>query len=40
MVNVAVPGTIDERVIRPRPRKQQDMDENHKLCANSAIGKI
>ena len=38
MVNKAVSGTIDERVIKLTPKNEDQVIGNHTLCANSALG--
>jgi hypothetical protein len=38
LINKAVPGTIDERVIKVKSRSLDEMTGNHNLLTNSAIG--
>jgi plastin-1 len=38
LINFAVPGTIDERVLKLNPNSIKDINENHNLCLNSAVG--
>ena len=33
-----MPGTIDERVLKFKPKNKEDITENHNLFINSAIG--
>jgi plastin-1 len=37
LINKAVPGTIDERVLKLRPKNKTDVIQNHNLCLNSAM---
>eukprot|EP01112_Ceratiomyxa_fruticulosa_P022221 TRINITY_DN8075_c0_g1_i4.p1 TRINITY_DN8075_c0_g1~~TRINITY_DN8075_c0_g1_i4.p1 ORF type:complete len:491 (+),score=115.86 TRINITY_DN8075_c0_g1_i4:335-1807(+) len=37
LLNKAVPGTIDERVLKLRPKKKTDLVQNHNLCLNSGM---
>ena len=37
LINKAVPGTIDERVLKLRPKSKVDVVQNHNLCFNSAM---
>lgn len=34
---MASPGTIDERVIKFKPKSMEEMSENHNLCIFSAM---
>eukprot|EP01117_Protostelium_nocturnum_P006127 TRINITY_DN2208_c0_g1_i1.p1 TRINITY_DN2208_c0_g1~~TRINITY_DN2208_c0_g1_i1.p1 ORF type:complete len:1636 (-),score=603.17 TRINITY_DN2208_c0_g1_i1:715-5622(-) len=38
LINIAAPGTIDERVIHSNPKDDELITDNHNLCINSAIG--
>eukprot|EP01114_Cavostelium_apophysatum_P019727 TRINITY_DN6435_c0_g1_i2.p1 TRINITY_DN6435_c0_g1~~TRINITY_DN6435_c0_g1_i2.p1 ORF type:complete len:1368 (+),score=421.80 TRINITY_DN6435_c0_g1_i2:30-4133(+) len=38
LIDVAVPGTIDERVLKLKAQNQTDMEENHNLLTNSSFG--
>ncbi len=38
LLNKALPGAVDERVIRISCRNLEDMVENHTLLTNSALG--
>jgi hypothetical protein len=37
LINVAMPGTIDERVLKLKPKTKDEIVDNHNIFINSAI---